>query len=213
MVIPLFLDLRNKEVVIFGGGKVGERRASLFARHAGKVTVISSDFTGGLKSLATKLDNLALIQESITPPLVEKYVENASIVVVATGDRGLNDAITQTARRHGKLVNNAGGGETDVLVPAIVKKGDVHLGITTGSPVVSRHLKEKISRAIEKEDLLLLELQGYARDLSKEHIPRQEDRARFLRRVFTDPSIRQLIKEDKVEEAKQKVFALVGGKK
>ena len=38
--LPLMLDLKDKEIAIFGGGEVGERKASLFCEHA-RVTIIS----------------------------------------------------------------------------------------------------------------------------------------------------------------------------
>ncbi|MFU8767342.1 MAG: NAD(P)-dependent oxidoreductase, partial [Candidatus Methanoperedens sp.] len=45
------LDLSGKEVVIFGGGKVGERKASLFCEYTG-VTVVSREFSPLLDRLS-----------------------------------------------------------------------------------------------------------------------------------------------------------------
>lgn len=51
--LPLMLDLAGKEVVIFGGGEVGERKASLFCDCA-RVVVISRDFTPLLGQLSER---------------------------------------------------------------------------------------------------------------------------------------------------------------
>ena len=51
--LPLMLNLADKEVVIFGGGSVAERKASLFCNYS-NVTVISRDFTQGLDGLSKK---------------------------------------------------------------------------------------------------------------------------------------------------------------
>ena len=49
-LLPLFLDLRSRLVVIFGGGNVGERKARLFSQY-GPVRVLSRDFSPGLLDL------------------------------------------------------------------------------------------------------------------------------------------------------------------
>ena len=51
-LLPLFLDLTSRLVVIFGGGNVGERKAGLFSQY-GPVKVLSRDFSPGLLDLAT----------------------------------------------------------------------------------------------------------------------------------------------------------------
>jgi len=42
-LLPLLLDLNSKLVVIFGGGRVGERKAKLFSDYA-RVRVVAQDF-------------------------------------------------------------------------------------------------------------------------------------------------------------------------
>ncbi|MFQ6085621.1 MAG: bifunctional precorrin-2 dehydrogenase/sirohydrochlorin ferrochelatase [Candidatus Bathyarchaeia archaeon] len=210
-VIPLFLNLRGKGVAIFGGGRVGERRALRFVRAVKEVIVIGKEFTKKLEKLGDELGNVTLVRQEITQLEIEKYVRDAFIVIPATSDYKLNQRIANAARSHGKLVNRVDGGETDVVVPAIVEKDGVQVAITTGSPIITRYLKDKLSRTITDEDALLLEIQRYARGLVKGRLPRQIDRKKFLRRAFSNSSIRRLIGEGKVEEAKEKVLALLVG--
>jgi len=79
-LLPLLLDLEGKLVVIFGGGRVGERKARLFSDYA-KVMVVSQEFTPGLMEMK---NDLMLVQSNLSHGF-EKYLEGAFIVVPATG--------------------------------------------------------------------------------------------------------------------------------
>lgn len=210
--IPLVFDLNDRSVVIFGGGSVGERKALKFVYVAGQVTVVSRDFTKNLRRLETNLGNLHLIEREIDLPLIKKYVSGAFIVISATNDPKLNSEIVSVARKHGKLVNWVDRPEdSDFTVPAMVRKKDIQIAISTGgkSPLISRYLKSKVKELITDDDVFMVELQNFARELAKRTILRQIDRKEILWQIFRDSSIRKLVKDGKYEEAKKKASALI----
>ncbi|MGZ5521214.1 MAG: NAD(P)-dependent oxidoreductase, partial [Halobacteriota archaeon] len=49
--VPLFIDLKDRRIVIFGGGHVGERKAKMFCGY-GLTTVVSTSFTAELLKMA-----------------------------------------------------------------------------------------------------------------------------------------------------------------
>lgn len=210
--IPVVLDLNDRSVVIFGGGRVGERKALKFVYVAERVVIVSRDFTKNLRRLETKLGNLHLIEREIDLPLIKKYVSGAFIVIAATNDPKLNSEIVSVARKLGKLVNWVDRPEgSDFVVPAMVRKKDIQIAISTGgkSPLVSRYLKSKVKEIITDDDVFMVELQDFARELAKRTILRQIDRKEILWQIFRDSSIRQLVKGGKYEEAKKKASALI----
>lgn len=210
--IPVVLDLNDRSVVIFGGGRVGERKALKFVYGAERVAIVSRDFTKNLRRLETKLGNLHLIEREIDLPLIKKYVSGAFIVIAATNDPKLNSEIVSVARKLGKLVNWVDRPEgSDFVVPAMVRKKDIQIAISTGgkSPLVSRYLKSKVKEIITDDDVFMVELQDFARELAKRTILRQIDRKEILWQIFRDSSIRQLVKGGKYEEAKKKASALI----
>lgn len=210
--IPVVLDLNDRSVVIFGGGRVGERKALKFVYVAERVAIVSRDFTKNLRRLETKLGNLHLIEREIDLPLIKKYVSGAFIVIAATNDPKLNSEIVSVARKLGKLVNWVDRPEgSDFVVPAMVRKKDIQIAISTGgkSPLVSRYLKSKVKEIITDDDVFMVELQDFARELAKRTILRQIDRKEILWQIFRDSSIRQLVKGGKYEEAKKKASALI----
>ena len=94
--MPLFLDLEQKLIVIFGGGSVGEHKARLFLDY-GRVRVVSKDFTSGLLEMK---DDLELVATDLSRGF-EKYLVGAFIAIPATNDSELNQDIEREASKRG----------------------------------------------------------------------------------------------------------------
>ncbi|WP_148415138.1 bifunctional precorrin-2 dehydrogenase/sirohydrochlorin ferrochelatase [Haloferax sp. KTX1] len=144
-MIPLVHDLSDETVVVFGGGPVGARKARRFAREA-RTVVVSPEFGD------REFGDAELVRAAPEPEDVPDWVGRfgPALVVAATDDDAVNDAVVAAARDVGALVNRADrSGERDagsVVVPATVEDGDVSVAITTGgaSPALSKHLRERI---------------------------------------------------------------------
>src|SRR5512138_1216348 len=109
-LLPLFLDLGSRMVVIFGGGGVGERKAVLFSKYC-QVTVVSKGFTNCLRRMEEAGD-LRLVEAVIEEDLsggIDDYLKDAFIAVPATNDINLNRRIEARAKDLGVLVNNVDG--------------------------------------------------------------------------------------------------------
>lgn len=188
-MIPLLHDFTGTRVLVFGGGPVGARRSRMFAREA-DVFVISPAFadvsfgTAERIRAAPTMDDVGGWMDRIEPALV----------VVATDDEALNDAITSTARDRGVLVNRADrSGERDVgsvAVPATVRADPVVVGISTGSPALSRVLRERIETQIEGADELARITDALRSALRETHPPEE-------RRV----AIRAVVRSERVWKA------------
>ncbi len=88
---PLFIDFAGKDVVIFGGGPVGERKAAYFS--GANVTVVSREFTPGLESMP----GVRLVRRDLSAADVPGLIKGAFLVVAATGDAALNREIARIA--------------------------------------------------------------------------------------------------------------------
>jgi siroheme synthase-like protein len=74
-------------------------------------------------------------------------LEKAFIVVAATDDRRINRRIAEDAKKARALVNVVDDPEpSDFIVPAVVRRGNFTLAISTGgrSPALSRKLRERL---------------------------------------------------------------------
>lgn len=123
MYFPLLINFYGKKVFIAGLGKVGRRRAQKL-RDAGAVVTCADRRLKKLKGV--QFYKKTLTQTNI-PPL-----KNYFLVIAATNDRDLNEAIAKKARKAGVLVNRVDdfrGG--DVIFPAAVKVGKNLFAFTT----------------------------------------------------------------------------------
>jgi precorrin-2 dehydrogenase/sirohydrochlorin ferrochelatase len=144
-MIPLLYDFTDATVLIFGGGPVGARKARRFAREA-RVLVVSPDFAD------RSFGGADLIRAAPAPDDVAGWLERTApaLVVAATDDAAINEAVVAAARDRGVLVNRADrSGERDpgsVVVPATVRDDPVVVAVATGgrAPALSKHLREEL---------------------------------------------------------------------
>ncbi len=183
--VPLFIDIRDKNIVIFGGGHVGERKAKVFCPY-GPTKVVSTGFTAELRKMAER----GLV-ETVTDDVhnIKQYLENTFIVVPATNNRQLNAFIADQAQAAGVLVNQVDG-VGEVIVPSIIDRDGIRIGIsTTGkSPASSRFLRLKIEELI-RTVTRMVELQNYVRRRLKGEIDDQAARRRILESIIADNEV------------------------
>ena len=190
----IYLKTENSNVFILGTGEVATRRAHKFLDHGANVVLVGNHLDNQLKQKGATLKNSSEI---------DKLVEWADIVVIASGDVELSDYVSKIASD--KLINRADYPEKgNVIVPNSFYVGDVEISIFTGSksPLISKYLRKKIQSIITEEDIVKIKLQDYSRKLLKNTIDNQKTRKELLYKLFNDETINDLIKQGNVQEAK-----------
>ena len=191
---PLFLEMKDNNVLIVGSGEVGNRRTRRFLNAGASVVVIGAHVSN---------KNMELGAITKPPEEIEKWVEWADIVVTASSDHDLNKKAADISGD--KLLNRADNPrEGNLIVPSSFFIGDVQICIFTGgkSPLMSKELRKRIEKVIKFEDVLQLEVQSFARDLLKKRVTDQKERREYLYIILNDPNIKKLLNEDKMEDAK-----------
>ncbi|MFZ3166209.1 MAG: bifunctional precorrin-2 dehydrogenase/sirohydrochlorin ferrochelatase [Candidatus Methanoperedens sp.] len=187
--LPLMLDLKEKEIIIFGGGEVGERKASLFCELA-LVTVISKEFTSGLNRFY-EMGKIKLIKvKDITGKDISSYLKKAFIVIPATNDAILNERIAKIARDEGKFVNRVDD-IGDIIIPSVIRRGDIVIGISTAgqSPALSKYIRQKVEEVITPEFAQMSRLQNEIRDRLKTEVDEQKKRKEILWNIINDNDV------------------------
>ncbi|MFC6875157.1 precorrin-2 dehydrogenase/sirohydrochlorin ferrochelatase family protein [Halobellus marinus] len=209
-MIPLYHDFTDETVLVFGGGPVGARKARRFAAEA-DVVVVSPAFDDA------EFGSAELIRARPTPEDVVEWIERAApaLVVAATDDDRVNEAIADAASARDVLVNRAdssasdsadssasetdadsgasetaGDGVADVVVPATVTDGDVRVAISTGgrSPALAKYLRERIEAEIEGAEAMAAlsgELRAELRTADLDPSTRRD----AIRAVVRDPEV------------------------
>ena len=167
-LFPVFLKLESLHTVVIGGGNVGlEKLTALLTNSpAAAVTVISKTFLPELHALTAGYPQLNIVQKAF----IDTDLDGADVVIAATNDPELNRFIRQSAHDRKLLINVADKPELcDFYLGAIVKKGDLKIGISTNgkSPTVAKRLKEVLNEALPDElDTTLQQMNAIRNSLS-----------------------------------------------
>ncbi|RBQ23120.1 Precorrin-2 dehydrogenase [Candidatus Methanobinarius endosymbioticus] len=193
----LFLDTSRKNVFILGTGEVATRRAEKFLESGSNVILSGKNISQNL------LDKGAMLEKDNSETSYKKLVEWADIVIIASGDQDLNEYVSSISGE--KLLNRADYPEKgDLIVPTSFYIEDIQISIFTNgkSPLMGRELRKKIQNTISREDILQIKFQDYSRTILKEKITDQKIRKEYLYKILENEDIRNLLKEEKLEEAK-----------
>ena len=177
---PFFIQLQDAPGLIVGGGTVALRKAEKLLPYGPSLTVVAPEIGPELAALP----GLALEYRPFRP----EDVEGMAFVIAAAGDRELNHRVARLCREKGVPVNVVDDREAcSFLFPALVKRGELSVGISTGgsSPTAAVWLKEQIAALLPQglEDILTwLEEQ---RPLLKARWPEERVRARGFSALFS----------------------------
>ncbi|ABE52152.1 precorrin-2 dehydrogenase/sirohydrochlorin ferrochelatase family protein [Methanococcoides burtonii] len=189
--LPLFIDMEGRKVVVFGGGSVGFRKASLFAEYA-ETVVISIDLSPELEELASssKVELIKSDLSSVSDESILDLMEDAFLVIPATNVPSLNDRIRELAQGCGILVNRIDmAGE--VVIPSVIQRNGLSIGISTfgSSPAVSKYTRRKLEAIITPQYGEMIRLQDEMRTLLKSKVDLQKERKALLWKILEDKAI------------------------
>lgn len=159
MYYPIHLQIDDMDIAIIGGGQVAWRRCQFFLEAGKRVRVVAKAFLPQFQEVSGQLE---LIESSFHP----SHLLGCGLVIAATDDSRLNDEIAALCRAQKKLVNVASRGEgSDFITPAVVKRGDVILTVSTSgkSPALSAKIKGDLERRYGEEIAVLAREEGLLR--------------------------------------------------
>lgn len=124
---PLFLNMKEKQVLVFGGGKIAVRRTKALLEFGARVRVVAPEISEELEELARETENLLLEYRRYRP----SELEEEDFVLAATNDETVNTTIFRECRHKHIWVNVASDKEKcDFYFPGIVQEGDITVGVT-----------------------------------------------------------------------------------
>lgn len=163
---PVFLKVKNLQVLIVGGGFVAEEKLTFLLKSSpdAKVTIVSPMFREGTKALAEKGD-VTLINDVYKT----SYLDGKHIVIATTDIPEINVEVYKDCRAQSKLVNVADNPPyCDFYMGGIVTKGNVKIAISTNgkSPTTAKRLRQFFEEVIpDKIDDLVQNLNEYRKTI------------------------------------------------
>ena len=175
--LPLFLNLREQDCIIVGGGEVALRKAILLIRAKANLTLVSPQFVSQLQEFS-KEGKCKLVQEEFTP----EQLEGARIVIAATDNQMVNIRVANSANKKNLPVNVVDQPKLcSFIMPSIVDRSPVIVAISSSgrSPILTRKIKELNESLISNREGQLAELLGTYRGKVREKFPAFTERLKF----------------------------------
>jgi precorrin-2 dehydrogenase/sirohydrochlorin ferrochelatase len=216
-MLPLYVDISGKRIVVFGGGRVAERKIGQILeveaiRDGGdiEVDVYGLDFTPWIEDKSRKSE-IMCVKCNLWDQNLEELIEGAFLILVCTGDENLNTRILKTAAKSGILVNYRHEG--DVFMSSVVKKGGFVISVSTlgKGPAMAKYMREKILLLIGNKEEKMLQVQSNIRRYLRENIEEQERRGEILNCVLNDPECWAALNKP-VEVAEKLILKIIGDK-
>ena len=176
---PFFVQIESAPALIVGGGTVALRKAEKLLPYGPRLTVVAPEICPELAALPS----LTLVRR----PFRAEDVEEMVFVIAAAGDRALNHQVARLCRERGIPVNVVDDKEAcSFLFPALVKRGELSVGISTGgsSPTAAIWLKEQIADLLPEGLEAILAWLEEQRPLLKARWPEERSRARGFSALF-----------------------------
>jgi precorrin-2 dehydrogenase/sirohydrochlorin ferrochelatase len=182
---PISLDIRSRNCIVIGGGKVAARKVkSLLASH-GKVTVISPELDDELVPLAGN-DSIKWLKRGYR----QGDLAGAFLAIAATDDVTVQEAVHREAEAHNLLVNVADVPKwCNFILPATVRRGDLTISVSTAgkSPALAKQLRKNLERQYTDDYDLLLRVLGRLRPIVLDMgLPHEENKILFENLLHRD---------------------------
>jgi siroheme synthase-like protein len=186
LVYPVALRLTGRPVLVVGGGDVASRKVSDLLAVGADVTVVAPEFVPELESAGCVLERRAYRRGEVA---------GYGLVVAATDDEAVNQAVHDDAEAAGAWVNVADQPERcSVLLPAVARAGRVVVAVSTGgaSPALAGWLRDRLRSAMPTG------LDVIAEQLARERVA-QQSAGRSTESVAWRERIEALVAEHGVE--------------
>ena len=178
VLFPFFEDIKDKNILIVGGGKVAEEKFFRLYQFSHRIKIVTKEL---LFAPPKNVD--VLLKEFEAEDL-----ERIHICIAATNNRETNQKIHDLCHGKGIRVNVVDDPKLcDFIFPSLVKKGDLVMGISTAgkAPAIASLLREKLEEALPEATEDIMESLGSIRPYLVKKIPNHKLRGAVMKKLFS----------------------------
>lgn len=165
---PLFVYLDGARVVVVGAGDVAERKIATLLEYGADVSVVAPEATPQVEQWA---DEGAIAFER--RGYAAGDLEGALLVVGATNDRAVNEAVYAEASERSMLVNIVDVPDLcNTIIPSVLRRGNLQIAVSTAgsAPSVARDIRRSLEEQYSQTWERYIDLLGEVRMLIKQRI-------------------------------------------
>ena len=200
------LNMENQHCVVIGGGNVALRKITSLLKAGAEVTVIAPVILPAIVALQRKFSALTLCQRNYE----KGDVAHAFLVIAATDNRKVNEAVVQDARQNHCLLNVADDPDAgNFSVAGTYENGSLLFSVATGgNPRLTHLLLEDLRQQYGDDMAAFAAFLDEQREKVKQLAPDTRTRQEFWRNTLTNQLL-QLVKEGQLQQAKEIIIHAV----
>jgi len=198
---PIQLHIQSKPCTVIGGGKVALRKVNSLLQAGAKITLVAPQLTPELLVYA-KDGLITLLQRNFLPG----DTTGAFLVIAATDNASVNEAIASEASSHNQLVNVTSNPDLgNFTVPGTLQKGNLVFTVATGgtpalTKLITRELHDSYGDNFAAFADFLLEIRNNIKNIPSTSLEREK-----LWKNMLTPKIMQLVRTGNIEKAKESI--------
>lgn len=199
---PVSLEVSHRVAVVIGTVSVALGKADGLLEAGARVTVVALEPRERLDGLAAQ--GAQIVARGYEPG----DLEGAFVCVASDPDPDVRAAIASEARARRVLLNMIDDvSDSDWAAPAIVKRGDLILAISTGgrSPSLARRLREELEEIFGDEWAEALDILEAARSETLAMLPEFDERAARWNEALDTEELIVLVRDGRGAEAKDRL--------
>jgi uroporphyrin-III C-methyltransferase / precorrin-2 dehydrogenase / sirohydrochlorin ferrochelatase len=205
-LFPAFLDLRDRPVLVVGGGTVARRKIAALLPVGARVRVGAPELDPEVAAWVAegRIDHL----EGRFDPA---WLDEVWLVIAATDEPETNRAVAEAAQARRIWANVVDDAPLcSFQVPARIERGPLQIAISSGggAPMLARHLRERLETELDASLGTLGDLLVKHRRRIRAQVPDTSTRRRFFDAVLRS-DIQSLLRRGDAETAERTLLAMI----
>ncbi len=197
---PLFFNLKDKRILVIGGGAVALRKVRLLQPTGARITVIAPE-------MRPEIGQLKGVRVRTRMPASLDFEKPVAFVVIATDDAAENGRIRDLCRERGLPVNCCDSPEdSDFITGSTLSLPPILASvISSGVPGISRLVRKRLESVIDRPLLDLAELMIEIRPIAKKVFKDRARREEFLESCAREETV-EWVRKDGIETVRKELL-------
>ncbi|RTF51995.1 siroheme synthase CysG [Serratia marcescens] len=180
--LPIFADLKQRPVLVVGGGDVAARKVDLLQRAGAEIRIVAQSLSPELEQQRQQ-GQLLWLGTTFDP----QQLDEVFLAIAATDDNALNAAVFAEADKRRVLANVVDDQpRCSFIFPSIIDRSPLVVAVSSSgqAPVLARLLREKLEALLPASLGQMAQVAGRWRGQAKQRLASIGERRRFWEKAF-----------------------------
>ena len=180
--LPIFADLKQRPVLVVGGGDVAARKVFLLQRAGAEIRIVAQSLSPELEQQRQQ-GRVLWLGKTFDP----QQLDDVFLAIAATDDNALNAAVFAEADKRRVLANVVDDQpRCSFIFPSIIDRSPLVVAVSSSgqAPVLARLLREKLEALLPASLGQMAQVAGRWRGQVKQRLASIGERRRFWENTF-----------------------------